>query len=184
MRSLPVILLLLCSCDPYKTAWSTTSMVREAAFQTEAGLARMAREKSQECLGRFDPVVKPYRDCAAACPASEAERKACLAVCTQRFGAATQPYRDCLGQYPGALDRWIKVVRPTVNSALTLTVTALQLAERSRDKTLPWLEYLKPALCAVCTTATQWEQMLPGNVKTMVALACKFVTTATCKEAK
>jgi hypothetical protein len=177
--------LLFSACNPYHIAWSTAATTRELAFQTEAGLSKLAREKSKECLTKFDAVVKPYRDCRAACPKAEApERPACLEVCRTTYGAATKPYADCLGKYPEALDTWIKIVRPAVNSALTMTVAAIQLAEQTKDKKLPWLEYLKPALCAVCQAVTQWDKLLPETVKKYSTAICKFITAATCKEVK
>lgn len=173
-------------CSPYHVAWSTTATVREVAFQTEAGLTKMAREKNKECLGKFDAVVKPYRDCRAACPkvTVEKEQPTCLEVCKTKYGAATKPYADCLGKYPEAADAWIKIVRPAVNSALTMTVAAIQLAEQSKDKNVPWLEYLKPALCAMCQAIAEWDKLLPSTVKTYSTATCKFITAATCKEVK
>jgi hypothetical protein len=179
------VFLLLSACNPYHIAWSTAATTRELAFQTEAGLSKLAKETSKECLVKFDAVVKPYRDCRAACPKAEApERPACLEVCRVKYGAATKPYTDCLGKYPEALNTWIKVVRPAINSALTMTVAAIQLAEQNKEKNVPWLEYLKPALCAVCVAITQWDQLMPASVKTYSSKICKFVTAATCKEVK
>lgn len=181
-----LFLLVTCGCDPYKTAWSTTAMVREAAFQTEAAIAKGLRDKVKECSQKHAAVIKSHNDCVVACSVTcklgTKECSDCKLACRKGREAELAQYTLCVKPNYDANEAWIKYGRTTINSALTITVTSIQLAEATKDKKLPWLEYLQPGICALLAVLQQWKDVLPDNVKSYILLASKAVSSFTCKK--
>jgi hypothetical protein len=183
---LPVLFCLLLGCDPYRMAWVTTASIREVAFQTEAAIAQKLREKVKSCSQTHAAVIKLHNDCVRACDTSakpgSKEHDDCKTACHKTHEAALAPYKACVKPNYDANEAWIKYARPSVNSALTITVTSIQLAESVKDKKLPWLQYLMPALCTLAEVLQQWKDVLPDNVKNMILLATRTVSAITCKK--
>lgn len=188
MRFLTILFLLtsLCCCDPYKTAWTTTAMVREAAFQTEAAIAKGLRDKVKTCTQKYQLMIQSHNDCIKACVAAQKpetpELVACKANCRKGHAVELAQYEACLQPNYSANEHWIQYARPAINSALTITVSSIQLAENTKDKKLPWLEYLKPALCILVDVFNQWKAVLPDSVKHYSTLVTGALSGTVCKK--
>lgn len=183
---LPVLFCLLLGCDPYRMAWVTTASIREVAFQTEAAIAQKLRDKVKECSQNHAAVIKLHNDCVRACdttakPGSK-EHDDCKVACHKTHEVALAPYRACVKPNYDANAAWITYAKPSVNSALTITVASIQLAEATKNKTLPWMQYLLPALCTLSEVLQQWKGVLPDNVKNMIMMATKAVSAVACKK--
>jgi len=70
-----------------------------------------------------------------------------------------------------AITEWRRWGVPAVNSAVSATVAALQIAERVRgQRQIDWIGLLRPAGCALARVLKQWAPML-GAAKEPVAAA-------------
>lgn len=179
-----VLSVLLVGCDFYHVAWVTTAGVREAAFQTESSIAKGLREKVKSCSMQYRAMIDGHNACIKACgdvKPMTPDQDTCKANCRKGHEPELSKYTACVKPNYDANEAWIKYARPSINSALTITVTSLQLAEATKDKKLPWLDYLKPAMCTLAEVTTQWKDVLPDSVKSYVLLAIKAVTSMTCK---
>jgi hypothetical protein len=178
-------LLVGCGCNPYRIAWSTTAMVREAAFQTEGALAKGLREKVKSCSQQYQAVIDGHNACIKACgdvkPVNP-DQDVCKVNCRKGHEPELSKYTACVKPNYEANEAWIRYARPSVNSALTITVTSIQLAEATKDKKLPWMQYLQPALCTLSEVLQQWQALLPDNIKNYIMLAVKTVSAVTCKK--
>ena len=84
---------------------------------------------------------------------ADAKHKGCVAT----HGAKSAGYADCIKATREMLRTWQNVVRPAVNSAVNITATAVQIAERAKqDPKLNWLALLKPAICSLLRGAKSW----------------------------
>jgi len=63
----------------------------------------------------------------------------------------------CLAKASEAITHWRNIARPAINSALRLTVAAVEIAERAGNKDLGWLDLLRPAVCALVRVARSWS---------------------------
>ena len=54
--------------------------------------------------------------------------------CKEKHGAKTSAFAECIAKHREALAQWQKNVRPAVNSAIQVTATALQIAEKAKAK--------------------------------------------------
>lgn len=182
---IPLLLLFGCCCDPYRIVWTTTATVREAAFQTEGAIAKGLREKVKSCSQQYRAVIDGHNACIKACGDVKLvtlDQDACKANCRKGHEPELSKYTACVKPNYEANEAWIKYARPSINSALTITVTSIQLAEATKDKQLPWMQYLQPAMCTLLEVLQQWQALLPDNVKNYIMLAVKTVSAMTCKK--
>ena len=181
-----LVLGLVASCNPYRFAWPVTATVREAAFQTEAAIAKSLRDKVKECSQKYAVAILNHNNCVKACDTSAKpgtkEHDDCKTACHKTHEVNLVPYTACVKPNYEANDAWIKYARPSINSALTITVASLQLAESTKNKKLSWMEYLLPAMCTLAEALQQWKDILPANVKSLIMTAVGAVTAATCKK--
>lgn len=186
MKKLVLLLvLMLVGCDFYRIAWTTTAGVREAAFQTEAAIAKGLREKMKSCSATHAAVIQGHNACIKACldvkPVTP-DQDTCKANCRKGHEPELSKYTACVKPNYEANEAWILYARPAINSALTITVTSVQLAEATKDKKLPWMSYLMPAVCALSEVLKQWGPILPDNVKNYILMAVKATSAMTCKK--
>lgn len=85
--------------------------------------------------------------------AAETKRKDCI----KQHGAKTDGYATCIKAHREALKQWRQNVRPSVNTAVQITATALQIAEKVKAAPkVDWLTLLKPSVCALMRAAKSW----------------------------
>jgi hypothetical protein len=187
MRFLTLIVTLgfLFGCDPYRLAWTTTAGVREAAFQAEASIAKKLRETVKTCSATHAVAIKSHNDCIRACDtaakAGTKEHDTCKEACRKTPGLAE--YQQCIARPYAANAAWIERGRPAINSALVMTVTTIQLLEAQKQKpSMSWMEYLKPAVCALAQILAEWKDVIPDNVQNYIGQATKFMSAATCEK--
>jgi hypothetical protein len=113
------------------------------------------------CKGPYDAAwrtldgIQKARDLTAQqlAAVSEAKRKDCV----KQHGAKTEGYATCIKAHREALKQWRKNVRPSVNTAVQITATALQIAEKVKpDKKVDWLTLLRPSACALLRAVKSW----------------------------
>ena len=129
------ILACLGCANPYRVAWLTTSATVSARNATDDGIAET-----------FGMVVKK---------------------CESEHGAKTVAFKACVQGdkiYP-VIVVWRTIARPTVNSAIQATITALTLAEKSKTQNLNWISYLLPAVCAVSKIVKEYSLLFPEKAK-------------------
>lgn len=114
-------------------------------------------------------AVQKARDLGAAQLGKVAHDKhqACLAA----HKAKMPEYAACIKPYRDALRTWQDVVRPSVNSAIQITATGVQIAERAKDDPkLNWIELLKPAVCAISRGLRAFGHLLPDKASALLKL--------------
>ena len=143
--ALLVIAVLLSACKPFEAAWRTTSAVQAAATLTDKAIAGEAVKAHHACLKTTKVATAEYKSCIEAKPAYQ------------------------------ALLKWNSYAKPAINAALIGTVTALQIAERSKAAKLNWQDIIKPAGCALAKMLDEFSALLPPAVKSAIAMV-KAVT--------
>ncbi len=84
--------------------------------------------------------------------------------CRDRHKAKTPEFAKCIEPYRKALQEWQRVGRPAINSAVQVTATALQIAEKAEGKKkIDWMALLKPAACALLRVAKAWGHLWPDR---------------------
>jgi hypothetical protein len=136
------------------------------------------------CKGPYDAAwrtldgVQKARDLTAQQLAAHgtAQHKACLAKHAKgspEFAVCIKPARDILRQ-------WQTNVRPAVNSAIQITATAVDIAERVKaDPKINWLDLVKPAACALLGAARAWGHYYADRAAAVLA-ALKFAEALAC----
>ena len=89
----------------------------------------------------------------------------------------------CLGDKGKALQAWRTYARPALDSALSATVAAIQIAEKAKAKNLDWIGLLRPGLCAVARCLEAWGHLLPPATLAALRVPLAAVQLATCPEA-
>lgn len=91
--------------------------------------------------------------------------------CLKVHGAKTPAYAECMKSTREMLKQWRTNVRPAVNSAVGITATAVNIAERAKkDPKLNWLQLVKPAVCALIRAAKTWGHYYGDKGKTVLAI--------------
>lgn len=104
--------------------------------------------------------------------------------CLKTTKPRTPEYAACIKPAYDPVVKWIQYYRPAINSSLVLFVTSLQLAEASKDKKLPWVDYLMPGLCALAEVGQQWPDIFKDTpVKSLMDGLFKYLKIAACKKA-
>jgi hypothetical protein len=108
-------------------------------------------------------------------------------VCRQKWETCKPKVaveRDaCFKGCADALDSWRKIARPAIDSALIVTVAALQIAEKARAKKPDWVALLKPAVCALARGLAAWGHMLPPATLAAIKGPLDLVAGFTCGDA-
>lgn len=86
----------------------------------------------------------------------------------------------CFKAHGDALDSWRKIGRPAIDSALIITVAALQIAERAKAKKPDWIALLKPAACALARGLAAWGHLLPPATLAAIKGPLDLVSGFTC----
>jgi hypothetical protein len=77
--------------------------------------------------------------------------------CVKQHGSQTAEFASCIKAHREAIKQWRDNVRPAVNSAVNITATAVQIAEKAKsDPKLDWMSLLKPAACSLLRVAKAW----------------------------
>lgn len=101
----------------------------------------------------------------------KARNDACLAT----HGAGTDGYKTCIEPTREMLRHWQTEARPAIVSAVQITASSLQIAEKVKaDPKVKWLELIKPAVCALARVAKLFAGYLPdggASIKSVAAMA-------------
>jgi hypothetical protein len=124
--------------------------------------------KPYDAAWRTVDAVQKTRDLTAQQLASAANAK--HTECKKAHGAKTPGFADCVKKHRDALDHWRKIARPATNSAIQVTATSLQIAERveANKPKIDWISLLKPAACALFRVARSWGHYWPDKGKTVL----------------
>lgn len=162
----------------------TRRMAREGvAIVLACGLAAWLLALLTGCT---DPYLAAYRTTATArataATAEQALSESCRAKADACKAASATPdaYSACWAPCRHALESWIRIGRPAVNTALAAALAAVQLAELTRKKPSP-LEYLKPVACALARALQQWGHLLPPATRAQIESVAGLVSAATCE---
>ncbi len=102
---------------------------------------------------------------------SETKRKDCV----KQHGAKTEGYATCIKAHREALKQWRKNVRPAVNTAVQITATALQIAEKVKaDPKVDWLTLLRPSACALLRAVKSWGHYFADKGATILGALGSF----------
>ena len=107
----------------------------------------------------------------------EIKRKACV----EKYGAVMTPeLEECLRACHTALDRWVKIVKPAINTSTAAAFGVLETARAAKDRDAPWVAKIKPAVCALADAILAWKGMLGDKaprllsaVQTLEGVVCK-----------
>jgi hypothetical protein len=92
-------------------------------------------------------------------------------ACVKKYGAVrTVELEECLRTCHKALDSWVKVVRPAVNSAVALAFGGLETARAAKRVDSTWIAKLRPGVCALIRAVTQWRDLLGKKAEGMLNL--------------
>lgn len=101
----------------------------------------------------------------------KARNEACLTT----HGAGTDGYKTCVEPTREMLRHWQTEARPAIVSAVQITASSLQIAEKVKaDPKVKWLELIKPAVCALARVAKLFAGYLPdggASIKSVAAMA-------------
>lgn len=101
----------------------------------------------------------------------KARNEACLST----HGAGTDGYKTCIEPTREMLRHWQTEARPAIVSAVQITASSLQIAEKvDADKKVKWLELIKPAVCALARVAKLFAGYLPdggASIKSVATMA-------------
>ncbi len=84
-------------------------------------------------------------------------------ACTKKHPAKSAELKTCLRPCLTALRAWVKVVRPTINSANLAAWGALETAYAAKKHSAAWLSKLKPGPCALIKALKQWKHLAEGK---------------------
>lgn len=135
------------------------------------------------CKGPYDVAwrtldsVQKARDLTAQQLAAAARAK--HQECLTNHKAKTREFAACISKHREALDHWRQIARPATNSAIQVTATALQIAEKSKADKLDWIVLLKPAVCALMRVARAWGHYYPDQGKAILG-ALQALEGVTC----
>ena len=111
----------------------------------------------------------------------KAKRVGCLAtynaatkVDPSKTTEAAAALKECVKGCKEALTRWVKYVKPSVNSALAATWGGLETARLAGQKETDVLKLIKPGACALIKGVEAWKGLLgdklAGVIGPLVAL--------------
>lgn len=85
--------------------------------------------------------------------------------CLKAYPSRSTEYATCIGPTRKLLDKWIRIAKPAINSALSATVGALLIAEKAKAEkatnlTQIW-SLIKPGLCALTEVVQSWAHLMP-----------------------
>jgi hypothetical protein len=138
---------------------------------------------SLSCRGPYDAAwrtldgVQRARDLTAQQLAAAAMEK--HLECKKLHGVKNEKFAACIKKHRESLEYWQRVARPAANSAIQVTATALQIAERAKKDDLKWLPLLRPAVCALMRIARAWGHYYPDSGKAVLG-ALQTVEGVTC----
>jgi hypothetical protein len=127
-----------------------------------------------------------YRSVLVVCQARDSMSKAmstyCKPIhddCVLKHGINTDRYKQCIERCEKMLGAWKLIVLPVIESALHATMAVLETAYKAKDKKAPWLEKLKPGVCALFKLAKEWKQYLGVELE-KILITLDFVEKITC----
>lgn len=131
-----------------------------------AALMLSACPKPYDAAWRTLDSIQKARDLTAQqlAAAGGAKHKDCL----KDHGPKTQAFAECIQAHRKALEQWQKNARPAINSSIQVTVTALQIAERTKAEKMDWISLLRPAACALFRVAKAWGHYWPDKGKAVL----------------
>ena len=96
-------------------------------------------------------------------------------ACLHTHGKATDGYRVCIEPTRAMLRHWQREARSAIVSAVQITASSLQIAERVKaDKAVNWIKLITPAICALSRVVKLYAVYLPDggdSIRSVVALA-------------
>lgn len=91
--------------------------------------------------------------------------------CLKAHTAKTRAFAACVEKHRMALDYWRQIARPSINAAVQVTATAVQIAERARDDPgIAWTALVKPALCALSRSLRMFGHLLSDGAAAVLRL--------------
>jgi hypothetical protein len=93
-----------------------------------------------------------------------------LACVKKHTAVRTVELEECLRYCHRALDRWTKIVRPAINTATEATFAGLEIARQARKVDATWIAKLRPAVCALIRSVTQWRDLLGKKAEGLLGL--------------
>lgn len=110
--------------------------------------------------------------------AAEVKRKECI----KAHGAKTSGYAKCIDIHRKALKSWQDAARPSINTAVQVTATAVQIAEKvDADKKVDWIQLLAPAVCSLGRALKSFGHLFSDGAKTVLGLLAPL-EGVTCNE--
>jgi hypothetical protein len=88
--------------------------------------------------------------------------------CTQLPGP-----KECMRPCLEALRKWVKIIKPTLNTSQSIAWGALEQIRASRktgDKPKDWLTVVKPSVCGLIAAILSWETKILESAKVKVIL--------------
>jgi len=146
-----IILATFSSCNKYEVAWRTATALKSAGTLTDKVIAKASYDKRQQCV--------------------------------KAFGKGTPAYVKCFLESPhyAALKHWQLHAKPTINGALIVFITSMQLAERMRGD-YDWTQALKVVACAIAKTVTQFSALFPADKRQQIGSLLGLVQVASCSK--
>jgi len=92
-------------------------------------------------------------------------------ACVKQYGAVrTVELEECLRTCHRALDSWIKIVRPALNTATIATFAGLETARQAKRTDSTWVAKLRPGVCALIRAVGQWRALLGPKADGLLSL--------------
>lgn len=100
--------------------------------------------------------------------------------CTKLAAGDKAKYRACAGEHYRAAKAFRTYAVPAINTAVTVAVTSILLAERAKKKGLDWLAILKPAACALAKAVQEFRHLLPADTRRQLDTYLALIKGVTC----
>lgn len=92
-------------------------------------------------------------------------------ACVKAHTTKTPAFAACIDKHRMALDYWRQIARPSINAAVQVTATAVQIAERARDDPgIAWTALVKPAVCALSRSLRMFGHLLSDGASAVLRL--------------
>lgn len=101
-------------------------------------------------------------------------------ACTKSAAGDKAKYRACAGEHYRAAKAFRTYAVPAINTAVTVAVTSILLAERSKKQGLDWLAILKPATCALAKAVQEFRHLIPADVRRQLDTYLALVKGVAC----